>query len=183
MRRITAANTAPGNLFRDANPGTGQKATSFNAQWANDVQESIMTVIEARGGVESAAYDALYRAMVDVAHPVTSYLILERGDSPSADWPWQTWVEVSGRVLVGLDEGQTEFNVVGKTGGAKTHILTVDEMPAHTHNSNTLGNNAQNDSPGGVGVEAGRPTSSAGGGQPHNNLQPYRVVRMWRRTA
>lgn len=38
-----------------------------------------------------------------------------------------------GRVPVGRDAGQTEFDVLGETGGAKTHILTTTEMPAHTH--------------------------------------------------
>jgi microcystin-dependent protein len=39
----------------------------------------------------------------------------------------------SGRVRVGIDAGQTEFDTVGETGGAKTHTLTTSEMPVHTH--------------------------------------------------
>lgn len=38
-----------------------------------------------------------------------------------------------GRVPVGIDAGQTEFDVRGETGGAKTHALSAGEMPAHTH--------------------------------------------------
>jgi microcystin-dependent protein len=38
-----------------------------------------------------------------------------------------------GRIPVGIDAGQTEFNAAGVTGGEKTHILTVTEMPSHTH--------------------------------------------------
>lgn len=40
---------------------------------------------------------------------------------------------LKGRVPVGLDAGQTEFDTLGETGGAKTHTLTAAEMPAHTH--------------------------------------------------
>ncbi len=39
----------------------------------------------------------------------------------------------SGRVLVGKDVGQTEFDTLEETGGAKTVTLTAAEMPAHTH--------------------------------------------------
>ncbi len=40
---------------------------------------------------------------------------------------------IKGNVVVGRDSGQTEFDVLGETGGAKTHSLSVAEMPAHTH--------------------------------------------------
>lgn len=44
---------------------------------------------------------------------------------------WQLWG--SGRVPVGIDTSQTEFNTVEKTGGEKTHKLTLAEIPSHTH--------------------------------------------------
>ena len=40
---------------------------------------------------------------------------------------------LKGRVPVGYDSGQTEFDTLGETGGAKTHTLTSSEMPSHTH--------------------------------------------------
>jgi microcystin-dependent protein len=36
-------------------------------------------------------------------------------------------------IPVGLDVGQTEFNLLNKEGGAITHTLSVNEMPVHTH--------------------------------------------------
>jgi microcystin-dependent protein len=41
-----------------------------------------------------------------------------------------------GRVPVGRDSAQTEFDVLGESGGAKTHTLTSAEMPSHTHTQN-----------------------------------------------
>lgn len=38
-----------------------------------------------------------------------------------------------GRIGVGYDSGQTEFNALGKTGGAKTHTLAISELPSHYH--------------------------------------------------
>ena len=44
---------------------------------------------------------------------------------------------MKGRVPLGYDVSQTEFNALGKTGGAKTHTLTIPEMPAHRHTVNS----------------------------------------------
>ena len=90
----------------------------------------------------------------------------------------------AGRVLVALDGTQTEFDVIGETGGAKTHTLTTAQMPSHTHSYVIVsgGGNA-----GAAGTTSNASTSgvtgSTGGGQAHNNLQPYIVVYRYRRTA
>ena len=93
---------------------------------------------------------------------------------------------LKGRVLVGRDAAQTEFDVLGETGGAKTHTLTTAEMPAHTH---TLTPNPWiNSGPWAIRGDLathsmtvpGAPVSgSTGGGGAHNNLQPY-AVGNWR---
>ena len=44
---------------------------------------------------------------------------------------------MKGRVPVGFDSGQTEFDSLGESGGAKTHTLTTAEMPSHTHTQNS----------------------------------------------
>jgi microcystin-dependent protein len=38
-----------------------------------------------------------------------------------------------GRNVIGLNPSETDFDVLGETGGAKRHTLTINEMPAHTH--------------------------------------------------
>ena len=50
-----------------------------------------------------------------------------------------TWQQIAqGRTLVGVDTSDIDFNIVEKTGGEKTHTLTVAEMPSHTHGSKLL---------------------------------------------
>lgn len=45
---------------------------------------------------------------------------------------------LKGRVIAGLDSAQTEFDSIGKTGGAKTVTLTTSNMPEHNHSASTL---------------------------------------------
>lgn len=104
----------------------------------------------------------------------------------------------NGRVPVGFDSTQTEFDAMGETGGEKTHVLTSTEMPSHTHIQNSHihsfgGNGALTD--GSTGVNYALPSGSfygfratstnattptnqnTGGDGAHNNLQPYITVR------
>lgn len=46
---------------------------------------------------------------------------------------WRRLTEANGRVLVGLDATQAEFDAIGETGGAKTHTLTLQQIPYHHH--------------------------------------------------
>lgn len=41
--------------------------------------------------------------------------------------------DLRGRVAVGCRMDDTDFDTLGKQGGSKTHTLTSDEMPSHTH--------------------------------------------------
>lgn len=144
--------------------------------------------------------------------------------SPAVLFGGGTWVRIGqGRVLVGQDDTQTEFDVVEETGGEKTHAITTGELPSHNH-SVDHNHAAVISDPGGNhthvitrkagvgtggGVARGNNTAEAdgttqavldhthnvdlpnyngssgsvGSGTAANNLQPYLVVFMWKRTA
>ena len=88
---------------------------------------------------------------------------------------------LAGNVPVGYNSADTDFDTVGKTGGEKTHTLTIAEMPSHSHSRNYYSADwcANGGKSGYHGNDAGtkRATGSTGGGQAHNNLQPYAVVK------
>lgn len=136
------------------------------------------------------------------AWPIGSVFTSLVAANPTALLGFGTWVALgAGRVLVGLDAAQDEFNTLRGTGGAKTHTLTVAEMPSHTHIQNTHSHTRPTASTVGTStaqVARGSTTAAGtvtvadpvaavnqntGGGGAHNNLQPYLVVRFWERTA
>lgn len=93
---------------------------------------------------------------------------------------WSDDTDSAGRFILGVTSGSGfEYN---DTGGEVEHTLTLDEIPAHTHTAR--GNNLQADgnaaNPAGIvsGVQTTGATGSAGGGDPHNNMPPYRCY--WR---
>lgn len=49
---------------------------------------------------------------------------------------------LNGKVPVGKDAGQTEFDVLGETGGAKTVTLDTTMIPSHTHSATLTITNA-----------------------------------------
>ena len=135
---------------------------------------------------------AMKTEALQIAFPIGQTYITQTDVNPSTILNFGTWERVKGKVLVGLDENDTAFNTIGKTGGEKTHTLTVDEMPSHSHTANTIypftsGGNLtgipNSDALSHYGTTADT-INKTGGSQPHNNLQPYQVIGyMWIRTA
>lgn len=89
-----------------------------------------------------------------------------------------------GRVPVGYDSTQVEFDVLGEIGGEKAHILQIGEMPLHSHSlAANLGNNGSGSGEleGTYGnahrINDSGVTGDTGGGTAHNNLSPYVVLK------
>lgn len=103
---------------------------------------------------------------------------------------------LKGRVPVGRDAADVDWDVLGETRGAKTHTLITAEMPVHTHVQNphnhdfstaaTAMTNPQNslimgagNPPTAVGGQIASATATnqnAGSGTAHNNIQPSIVL-------
>ena len=87
--------------------------------------------------IENIVSQAVSAALL-AGHPVGSIEVNVSGDNPGT-YLGGTWESFgTGKTLVGIDASQTEFNTIEKTGGEKTHTLTTNEIPAHTHGSKSL---------------------------------------------
>ena len=136
-------------------------------------------------------------------YPVGSIYISTSNTNPSTIYGG-TWERYGrGKTLVGLNESETEFSTINKTGGEKTHTLTINEMPSHNHqigsgdgsNGLIIGSAPESNILVGVnnyyikydGVGNGPSTYlntyNVGGSSAHNNLQPYITVYMWKRIS
>jgi microcystin-dependent protein len=93
----------------------------------------------------------------------------------SADGSHFNVPNLKGKVPVGLNASETEWDTLGETGGEKTHQISTAEMPAHTHTVNKsnshVGGGVENNSGGGSSHTV--TTSSKGSNTAHNNLMPY----------
>ena len=136
-------------------------------------------------------------------YPVGSIYISTSSTNPSTIYggTWERYGQ--GKTLVGLNESETEFSTINKTGGEKTHTLTINEMPSHNHqigsgdgsNGLIIGSAPESNILVGVnnyyikydGVGNGPSTYlntyNVGGSSAHNNLQPYITVYMWKRVS
>jgi hypothetical protein len=156
------------------------------------------TQIATTAFVKTAA-DALNAAAYPVGSIFTTTTVYADSAAVVAAIGGTTWAAFgAGKVLIGLDSGDTDFDTVNETGGSKTasgttgsHTLTTSEMPAHTHggstNASAQADNAQPLS--GAYHTSGTATGSTGGGGGHTHtlansiVQPYIVVYFWKRTA
>lgn len=132
--------------------------------------------------------ETVQRLIGEMTHPIGSLYFNATDDTnPGTLLGFGTWEAFgAGRVLVGKNTSGT-FATAGATGGAETHTLTEAQMPSHTHTAggytDVVGGSNYYVNVVGVNKYGSSNTGSAGSSQAHNNLQPYIVVYVWKRTA
>lgn len=154
------------------------------------------------------ATTAFVQAALAAAYPVGSvYINASDATNPATLLGFGTWVAFgAGRVPVGLDAGNAAFDTAEETGGSADAIVVSH---THTGSTNTTGAHVHTyvaaQYSGGTGFSQGGsqavpslPTGNTGSAGNHShtltidsagssgtnaNLQPYIVVRMWKRTA
>lgn len=151
--------------------------------------------LEENGVVQFMATHILaVEGLLDFCFPVGSIIGNDlKSFNPNTTYPGSTWERYAkGKIPVGVNEDDTDFDTAGKTGGAKTVTLSKDHIPkdlsltvsgksavggskSTAFGSGTAGYGASGD--------VGPVTISNAGGQAHNNMPPYITQYMWVRIA
>lgn len=150
------------------------------------------TDIEINESGDNLQFTMVKTKLLNLIYPVGSIYMSATNTNPGSTLggTWVAWG--SGKVPVGIDSTDTDFDTAEKTGGAKTHTLTINEMPKHTHNLKTgARTNAWTEPNYAISYQyqeasvivSSEGIENTGGNQPHNNLQPYITCYMFKRTA
>lgn len=118
---------------------TGMNADAINALVANfaenlHIDSGVLKYQKPDGSTVIVGNVPDQSAILNEVYPVGSIYMATVATNPATllgVGTWNAWG--TGRVPVGFDNSQTEFNASEKTGGEKTHVLTTAEMPSHTH--------------------------------------------------
>lgn len=121
---------------------------------------------------------------VDLIYPIGSIYMTTSTVSPAVLFGG-TWERIKGRCIVGVDESDTDFETVSKTGGSKylqnhTHTLNGGSSNYYGGSGDTgrwLPQYDENQYKWRVDGVSDVQTGNSG------NLQPYYTAYIWRRTA
>ena len=127
--------------------------------------------------------------IVDLIYPIGSIFISINDTNPFEAMGVGTWEKIEDTFL--LAAGTKYKN--GSTGGEDAHVLTINEMPKHSHKMkyDSIGWTAIRQNSGTNGIlennsssyDGQYSTEEVGNGNAHNNMPPYLAVNMWKRIA
>ena len=186
-----------GKVLKDSIPQVVNDLSSTSTTSALSANQGYILNQKFNDYTLTSALEDLIKQYILASHPVGSIEINISGANPSSylGGTWIAWG--TGKVPVGIDIGDDDFKTVEKTGGEKTHKLTVNEMPSHNHQYEDItGNRSLNGQFGRSGyyesetymgvtnsviayADADFRMTYVGGSESHNNLQPYITCYVW----
>ena len=157
----------------------------------NEIQITTAGKLNA-GALGGTLASTIQTALLQAVYPVGSiYINVSDPTNPATLLGFGTWAALgAGRMIVGYDSGDANFDSAGETGGANTVTLTTNELPAHTHtmapdgNDGTVGGDyISGTNAGPVSHSSTTSTGSAGSGAAFSVLNKYVTCYTWKRTA
>ena len=125
--------------------------------------------------------------VVDAIYPIGSIIYNDDENFDPNTIFGGTWEKIKGRMIIGLDDADSDFNTLKATGGSKTHTQTVEELAPHRHgikaNTNENATSGSGRWPWTTYESEHLYTEYAGEGEPMDIMNPYYVANIWRRVA
>lgn len=105
----------------------------------NTLVDGVNSAISQLDNVGTLVDESIQDKLEDRYH-VGSVIIDYTNTNPATYLGFGTWQLCAvGKMFVGVNTSDTDFNTSGKTGGAKTVTLTTNQIPAHKHTLNDSG--------------------------------------------
>lgn len=187
----------PGGSFKNETAPAAGDGTPLEKAWADCLWGFGEAILAESGVVPSGAPDnavasdrlaGLKLILADLNNPVGTIRAFAVDTDPAELLGVGTWVRLgAGRTVIDAGTGFT----AGTVGGEVTHTLTIAESARHKHNW-TKAASYDNENETIDYIAAGQPrtwktfsvdTDYSGGGAAHNNMPPYYVGYLWRRTV
>ena len=130
-----------------------------------------------------------FSMIIDLIYPIGSIYMTVSDTNPFETIKFGVWEKIENKFLL----ASSNIHMNGETGGEENHILTINEMPKHSHKMkyDSVGWTAIKQSSGTNGIleynkssyDGQYSTEEVGNGNAHNNMPPYLAVNMWKRIA
>lgn len=189
----------PLEVIRSVAFGRSTSEKTFN--WADFKRVNNLQELEDRKAEKQAFEDLKEEvAKLKLQKQAVPIGLIALWGKPASEIPagWREYVNLRGKMPIGLDpdyvnkpEDSQDYrlNALNQSGGERSHKLTIDEMPSHSHDTVNDASGSDNDSNGNgtaFTMDFWEVTPNrrnlmkiepTGGGQPHNNMPPYRVIQ------
>lgn len=159
---------------------SGKAELVFTDEDDNDIQ------LTSNGGPFLGAPNAVsdIAGIMNLIYPIGYVITLGVSTNPGTLLGIGTWTAIAGKVIVGIDGTQTEFDTLNETGGTKTVTLDQTMIPSHVHAGGiAVGTSSPIAGDGGSWHASSTNTGSTGGGLAHENMPPYIVKYVWERVS
>jgi len=146
-------------------------------------QQDLDTLLEAAQATIATMQAAI--SAIPTPWPVGSVFTSYVATNPATLLGYGTWTQIEARFLVGYKSGDADFGTLGATGGAKTHVNSIDPPVTTTGNPSVSGDAHATD---GTQLHTRHPHThdidiAAFNSAAASHLPPFEVVYFWRRTA
>ena len=134
--------------------------------------------------------DLALSSILSMVYPVGAIYISTNSINPNILFGFGEWEQIEDKFLLATGK----IYPANTEGGESEHLLTIEELPPHTHNHDPAVLTAATDEQNGflVGQATNKQytkiaslssSSETGLGQPHNNMPPYLTVYIWKRIS